>query len=150
MSHAFARLHYHLVFSTKERKTYIKTEFKDRLYAYISGIVYNLDGTVEEIGGVEDHVHLLFYSPPKHALADVIKAIKSGSSGWVHETWPELEAFAWQRGYGLFTVSESNADSVREYIRRQEEHHRRMTFQEEFVALLEKHRMQYDLKYLWQ
>lgn len=149
MSHAYSRLHYHLVFSTKERKTYIKPEIKDRLHAYMKGIVFNLDGVVEEIGGVEDHVHLLFYSPPKHALSDVIKALKAGSSGWVHEIWPQRQAFSWQRGYGIFTVSESNVESVREYIRNQEEHHRRMTFEEEFIALLEKHGIEYDPRYVF-
>lgn len=149
MSHAYSRLHYHLVFSTKERKTYIKPEIKDRLHTYMKGIIFNLDGVVEEIGGVEDHVHLLFYSPPKHALSDVIKAVKAGSSGWVHEIWPQRQAFAWQRGYGIFSVSESNVESVRDYIRNQEEHHRRMTFEEEFIALLEKHKIEYDPRYVF-
>ena len=149
MSHAYSRLHYHLVFSTKERKPFIKAEIKDRLYAYMSGIIFNLGGVVEEIGGVENHVHILFYCPPKHALADVIRDLKAGSSGWIHETWPDLAAFAWQRGYGIFTVSESNVGSVREYIRNQEEHHRRMTFEEEVIVLLKKHHIEYDLRYVF-
>ena len=149
MSHAYARLHYHIVFSTKERQTFIKPEIQSRLYAYMVGIVNNLGGVVEEIGGVEDHVHLLAFCPPKEALAEFIGKIKSNSSSWVHETWPERGAFAWQRGYGAFTVSESNADAVRQYIRDQEEHHRAMTFQEEFLALLRKHNVPYDERYLW-
>jgi REP element-mobilizing transposase RayT len=149
MSHAYARLHYHIVFSTKERQTFIKPEIQSRLYAYMIGIVNNLGGVVEEIGGVEDHVHLLAFCPPKEALAEFIGKIKSNSSGWVHETWPERGTFAWQRGYGAFTVSESNAEAVQAYIRNQEEHHRQMTFQEEFIALLKKHNMPYDDRYLW-
>jgi len=149
MSHAYSRLHYHLVFSTKDRTTFIKPEIRERLHSYMKGIVYNLDGIADEIGGVEDHVHLLFYSPPKRALSDVIKAIKAGSSGWVHETWPERAAFGWQRGYGLFSVSESMVNVVREYIRCQEEHHRRMSFQEEFLMLLQKHGIEYEARYLW-
>ncbi len=149
MSHAYSRLHYHIVFSTKDRKTFIKAEMKSRLYAYIIGIANNLDAMVEAIGGVEDHVHLLAFCPPKMALADFIGKIKSNSSGWIHETWPERAIFAWQRGYGAFTVSESNIEAVRVYIQNQEEHHRRMTFQDEFVGLLEKHRVVYDLATLW-
>jgi len=149
MSHAYSRLHYHLVFSTKERKRLIVPEIKDRFHAYMNGIIFNLGGLVDEIGGVEDHVHLLFYCPPKLALADVIRDLKAGSSGWAHETWPERTAFAWQRGYGIFTVSESNVEIVREYIRNQEAHHQRMTFEEEFVALLEKHHIEYDPRYVF-
>jgi len=150
MSHAYSRLHYHIVFSTKERKSFIKADMKSRLYGYIVGIVNNLDGVVEAIGGVEDHVHLLAFCPAKMALADFIGKIKSNSSGWVHETWPERAVFSWQRGYGAFTVSESNIEAVKVYIENQEEHHRRMTYQEEFVALLQKHRVVYDLATLWE
>jgi REP element-mobilizing transposase RayT len=149
MSHAYSRLHYHLVFSTKERKRQIVPEIKDRLYAYMNGIIRNLDGVVEEIGGVEDHVHIRFFSPPKHSLSDVIRDLKANSSGWVHETWPARAAFAWQRGYGIFSVSESNVEAVREYIRNQEEHHRQMTFEDEYLALLRKHHVEYDLRYVF-
>lgn len=149
MSHAYTRLHYHIVFSTKERKTFIKPEIKSRLYGYMVRIVNNLDGIVEEIGGVDDHVHLLAFCPPKLAVADFIGKIKSNSSGWVHTTWSERAAFAWQRGYGAFSVSESNVDAVRTYIRNQEEHHRRMTFQEEFRLLLIKHGIPFQEDDLW-
>jgi REP element-mobilizing transposase RayT len=149
MSHAYSRLHYHLVFSTKDRKRLFVPEIKDRLYAYMNGIIRNLDGVVEEIGGVDDHVHILFFSPPKHALSDVIRDLKANSSAWIHETWPERAAFAWQRGYGIFTVSESNVEVVRAYIRNQEEHHRQMTFEDEYLALLRKHSIEYDLRYVF-
>ena len=149
MSHAYTRLHYHIVFSTKERKTFIKPDLKDRLHAYMVGIVNNLDGIVEEIGGVDDHVHLLAFCPPKLAVAEFIGKIKANSSGWVHKTWPEREMFAWQRGYGAFSVSESNVGAVKAYIARQEEHHRTMTFQEEFRMLLVKHGIQFNEEDLW-
>jgi putative transposase len=149
MSHAYARLHYHIVFSTKDRKTFIKPELKSRLYGYMIGIVNNMGGIVEEIGGIDDHVHLLAFCPPKEALAEFIGKIKSNSSGWVHDTWPERAALAWQRGYGAFTVSESNTAAVREYIQSQEAHHRRMTFKEEFLALLKRHNMPYDEDTMW-
>jgi putative transposase len=149
MSHAYARLHYHIVFSTKERKSFIKPELKDRLHAYMVGIVNNLDGVVEAIGGVDDHVHLLAFCPPKLAVADFIGKIKANSSGWVHKTWPERAAFGWQRGYGAFSVSESVVDAVKAYIENQEEHHRTMTFQEEFRMLLIKHGIQFNEEDLW-
>ena len=149
MSHAFARLHYHVVFSTKDRQTFIKPDLKERLYGYMVGIVTNLDGIVEAIGGVEDHVHLFVFCPPKIALADFIGKIKANSSGWVHETWSERAGFGWQRGYGAFTVSESNVEEVKAYILNQEAHHRRMTFKEEFIALLKKHGFEYDENELW-
>lgn len=149
MSHAYARLHYHLVFSTKNRLPIIKPDLKDRLYGYMKGIVFNLDGVVEQIGGVKDHVHLLVFIPTKHALADAIKTIKANSSMWVHEEFPDRQDFAWQRGYGVFSVSESNVPAVKHYIENQEVHHRRWTFQEEFLALLKKHGIEYDPRYLW-
>jgi REP element-mobilizing transposase RayT len=113
------------------------------------GIVNNLDGIVEEIGGVDDHVHLLAFCPPKLAVADFIGRIKANSSGWVHKTWPERAAFGWQRGYGAFSVSESNVEALKAYIARQEEHHRNMTFQEEFRMLLIKHGIQFNEEDLW-
>lgn len=149
MSHAYSRLHYHLVFSTKERKRLIVPEIKERLYAYMIGIIRNLDGVVEEIGGVEDHVHLLLFVPPKHSLSDVIRDLKASSSAWVHETWSERAGFAWQRGYGIFSVSESNVEVVRAYIRQQEAHHRKMSFEDEYLELLRKHGIEYDLRYVF-
>ncbi|MEX2174419.1 MAG: IS200/IS605 family transposase [Pirellulaceae bacterium] len=149
MSHAYARLHYHIVFSTKQRQTFIKSDLKDRLYGYLIGIVNNLDGVIEAIGGIDDHIHLLAFCPPKLAVADFIGKIKANSSGWVHKTWPERAAFSWQRGYGAFSVSESNVESVKTYIADQEVHHRKMTFQEEFRMLLIKHGIPFHEKDLW-
>src|SRR5262249_2688660 len=128
MSHVYARLHYHIVFSTKDRQTFIKPDLKDRLYGYITGIITNLGGIKEEINGIKDHINILAYCPPKVALADFIGKIKANSSGWVHETWPQRAAFSWQRGYGVFTVSESNLKALKKYIRQQELHHQRMTY----------------------
>ena len=143
MSHTYARLHYHIVFSTKERKTFIKADLKDQLHGYMIGIINNIGGIVEEINGTDDHVHILAYCPPKVALADFVGKIKSNSSGWIHETWPERAMFGWQRGYGAFTVSESNVIAVKRYIQNQEEHHGRMTFREELKLLVEKHGLEF-------
>ena len=102
-----------------------------------------------EIGGVADHVHLLLSLPATMPIAKAIQLIKGGSSKWVHEAFPEQRLFAWQEKYGAFTVSASRVDSVVRYIQGQEAHHRKQTFQEEFLALLKKHRVEYDERYLW-
>jgi REP element-mobilizing transposase RayT len=149
MSHAYARLYYHLIFSTKNRLPHITPDIQDRLYGYMKGIVCNLDGVVEEIGGIDDHVHLLLYIPPKLALSDAIKTIKANSSKWVHEEFADRQEFAWQRGYGIFTVSESGIPAVKAYTHNQAEHHRRLTFQEEFLAFLKKHGIEYDPRCVW-
>jgi REP element-mobilizing transposase RayT len=113
------------------------------------GIVANLDGIVEEVGGIEDHVHLLLFMPPKLAPADAIRTLKANSSKWVHDTWSDRAAVGWQRGYGLFTVSESVVPAVKHYIQNQAEHHRQISFQDEFRRLLEKHGIAYDENDLW-
>ena len=102
-----------------------------------------------EIGGVADHVHILLSLPSTLAVAKALQLIKGGSSKWVHETFPEHRLFGWQEKYGAFSVSVSQLDTIVEYIRDQEPHHRAMTFQEEFLALLKKHRIEYDERYLW-
>jgi REP element-mobilizing transposase RayT len=102
-----------------------------------------------EIGGVTDHVHILLTLPPTLSIAKAMQLIKGGSSKWVHETFPELRLFRWQEKYGAFSVSASQLDKIREYIKNQEQHRRKMTFQEEFRALLKKHGLEYDERYLW-
>jgi REP element-mobilizing transposase RayT len=102
-----------------------------------------------EIGGVEDHAHVLLSLPSTIPVSKALQLIKGGSSKWVHETFPEHRLFAWQEKYGAFSVSVSQLDGVIQYIKGQEEHHRKMTFQEEFLALLKKHRIEFDERYLW-
>jgi REP element-mobilizing transposase RayT len=106
--------------------------------------------TAVEIGGVADHVHILLSLPSTLPLAKALQLIKGGSSKWVHDTFPEHRLFGWQVKYGAFSVSVSQLDKTIHYIKNQAEHHRRMTFQEEFVALLRKHRIAYDERYLWE
>lgn len=149
MSRAFARLHYHLIFSTKNHQKLITPDLQPRLYAYMAGIIRNLEGVVQEIGGIEDHVHLLFFTPPKLALSDVIGTIKANSSKWVHETWRERREFGWQRGYGVFTVSESQRQIVKAYTQNQAVHHAVKTYQQEFVEYLDAHDFEYDISDLW-
>ena len=125
-------LHYHIVFSTKDRAPLIAPEWRERLHAYLGGVVRNVEGTPEAIGGVADHVHLLVGLRATARLADVARDVKAVSSRWVHEEIGD-RAFAWQEGYGAFTLGASQRGAVREYIARQEEHHRRRTFKEEYV-----------------
>ncbi len=141
-------LHYHVVFSTKDRVRAIRPEWRDRLHAYLGGIVRNLGGVPECIGGVEDHVHLLLGLRATHCLAELVRDLKANSSRWVHEDMGD-KAFAWQEGYGAFTVSAQLIGQVHEYIGKQEEHHRIRSFQEEYVEFLKRGLVEYDEKYLW-
>ncbi|MEK7832516.1 MAG: IS200/IS605 family transposase [Acidobacteriota bacterium] len=141
-------LHFHLIFSTKDRLALMHKDWRGRLHAYMGGIINDLGGVPETIGGVEDHVHLLVGLRATHRLADVLREIKASSSKWVHE---ELQKplFAWQEGYGAFTVSQSQIEGVKKYIANQEEHHRKRTFQEEYLEFLQRNGVEYDEKYLW-
>lgn len=148
MGNSFRCLRYHLVFSTKNREPQITPQLRPRLYEYIGGIFKNENGQLLAVGGVADHVHLLASIHPSVSVADMLRKVKASSSKWIHETFPEHKAFAWQEGYGAFSVSQSNVDQVCHYIEQQEEHHRRMTFEEEFVEFLERHGISYDERYL--
>lgn len=128
----------HIVFSTKDRLKLIPTETQARTWAYLAGICHQETVFVHEIGGMEDHVHLLIQLPATITLADAVQAIKASSSKWMGKR------FAWQRGYGAFSVSKSNVNSVARYIRNQESQHGKMSYEQEFIALLEKHGIQYD------
>ena len=141
-------LHYHVVFSTKDRRPFIAEEWRGRLHEYLGGLIRHADGIPEAIGGIADHVHLLAGLRATHSLATFVQDIKQNSSKWIHEAI-SVKNFAWQQGYGAFTVSVSNCGAVKEYIAQQAEHHRSKTFQEEYRALLKKHDVEYDEQYLW-
>src|SRR2546422_1928190 len=141
--------YHHCVFSTKERRRVITPALRERLWPFLGGIARQNKMKAIEIGGVEDHVHILLSLPATISIAKALQLIKGGSSKWVHETFPEHGLFAWREKYGAFSVSVSQLDNVIGYIKGQEEHHRKITFQEEFVALLKKHGIQYDEQYLW-
>lgn len=147
MSSTHLSLHYHLIFGTKNHKPLLAPAWRSRLHAYMGGILVSLDTVPEIIGGVEDHVHILAGLRATHCLADVLREIKSASSRWVHEEM-HLPVFAWQEGYGAFTVSASQRETVRAYIAGQEEHHRTCTFQEEYVEFLQKSGVIFDPRYL--
>jgi REP element-mobilizing transposase RayT len=145
---SYVCLHYHLVFSIKNRVPAITPEIELRLWEYLGGLVRGIGGTPIQIGGVEDHVHLLVTLRQEPALSTMLRDIKAGSSGWVHEEFPNARDFWWQTGYGAFTVSHSNIDAVKAYIVNQKEHHKKLSFQDEFRRLLEKHGIEFDEEYL--
>lgn len=149
MAHTYANLLVHTIFSTKNRDALITPALKRGLLPYIGGIMRNLRGKVIESNARPDHYHGLFSIPPTLAVADALRVVKTNSSAWVHEAH-HLVAFAWQIGYGAFSVSQSSLPDVIEYIRRQDEHHRKVTFQEEFVAFLKRHGIDYDERYIWE
>jgi putative transposase len=137
----------HLIFSTKDRRPLIKPAIRADLFAYLGGIIREMRGTALIVNGTTDHVHVLARIRPAQSVAEIARVIKTNSSRWVHEKW-HIE-FAWQAGYGAFSVSESNIASVTRYIATQEEHHQKHSFKEEFLAFLKKNNVAYDDRYLW-
>jgi REP element-mobilizing transposase RayT len=148
MSYLSVMVHY--VWGTKNMEPLIRHDWQDNLYAYIGGIVKNKRGTLVCAGGMADHVHLYVALPATTSIAQLASAIKSNSSSWIHETIPKMKGFHWQEKYGAFSVSKSGDKRVIEYIKNQKEHHRVRSFQEEFVAFLDRHGVKYDPKYLWE
>jgi putative transposase len=147
MSHTSGNIILHLVFSTLDRRPLITPLFRSDLFAYLGGIVRGMRATALIVNGTADHVHMLIRIRPSQSAAEVARAIKANSSGWVRQKWsPD---FGWQTGYGAFSVSESNVAGVARYIANQEEHHKAHSFQEEFVAFLKKNNVAYNEKYIW-
>jgi REP element-mobilizing transposase RayT len=141
-------LHVHVVFSTKNRYPFITHEWRERLHAFLGGAIRAAGCIPESVGGTIDHVHLLIGIRATHCVADITRDIKHASSKWIHETIGNKK-FGWQDGYGAFTVSASQLDAVKEYIRNQAEHHRKRTFEEEYVDFLKRAEVDYEEKYLW-
>jgi putative transposase len=137
----------HFIFSTFGRRPLIKPEFRSDLFAYLGGIVREMNGVALIINGTDDHVHLLLRIRPVHSSAEIARVVKANSSKWVREKWSR--GFAWQTGYGVFSVSESNVAAVSKYIAGQEEHHKKHSFQEEYVSFLKKNHVEYAEKYIW-
>ena len=146
---SYVSSYFHSVFSTKERRPLITPALRERLWPFLGGIARQNGMKAIEIGGVADRVHLLLSLPATLSIAKAMQLIKGGSSKWVHETFPEHRLFGWQTKYAAFSVSVSQLDTIVHYIKNQEKHHRKMTFQEEFLLLLKKHGIEYDEGYLW-
>ena len=148
MPDSYTNLLYHIIFSTKDRRPLITDLYQPRLYDYIGGTIRGLGGFSLELNGTEDHVHVLTKLRPDKALSDVLRELKANASGWMHDVFPDLDKFSWQRGYGAFTVSQSNVDEVRRYITNQKEHHKKITFRDEFIQFLKANEIEYDERYL--
>jgi putative transposase len=148
MANTFTSLHYHLVFSAKNRPPWLAADSQQRIWEYLGGIARDYHKALQ-VGGIEDHVHIVLGAPPTMAVSKAAQLLKGGSCKWLHDHFPALAGFAWQDGYGAFSVSKSQVPEVVEYVANQREHHRARTFQEEFRALLEKLGMEYDERYLW-
>ena len=148
MSGTYTNLLFHIVFSTKERRRLITPTIEDELHKYIGGIVRNSEGDLLEANGDLDHRHLLVVLKPKYAVSDVVRDIKASSAGWLNGR-ARLYKFGWQDGFAAFTVSESQAPRVGGYIRNQKNRHRRISYQDELIELLNKNRIKYDQRYLW-
>jgi len=148
MAHTESNVVLHVIFSTKNRAPLITLEMRADLFAYLGGIVREMQATALIINGTADHVHMLIRIRPVQAVAEVVRVVKANSSRWVREKWSAR--FAWQTGYGVFSVSESHVPEVSRYIANQVEHHKKRTFQEEFVAFLKKNKIEYDERYIWE
>jgi len=146
MGSTFHSLHHHVVFSTKERRPFIRPEWCPAMHEYLGGIVRGLGGVAEAVGGVEDHVHLLISLKTTAAPADVVRELKKASSVWAAQN--HARGFAWQEGYAIFSVSWTHLAVVRHYIANQAEHHRKTDFFDELKHMLERNGVAYDPKYL--
>jgi len=149
MAGTFTFIGMHFVFSTKNRIPMINNTMNERLYAYIGGIIRELGGILLEINAMPEHIHLYTHMPKTISVAKFMEIIKTNSSKWIHTTFPEKDDFGWQEGYGAFSVSKSSEDMVIQYIRNQQEHHRKKSFQEEFIDFLNKYGIEYDENYIW-
>lgn len=145
MSHTYTKNHIHIVFSTRAREKLISKATQPELWSYLAGICRETNIMALAIGGIEDHVHALVELPPTMAVSKAVNLLKSNSSRWMKEQGLK---FAWQEGFGAFSVSASNIPAVKKYVLNQVIHHRRMTFEEEFLAFLKKHEIQFDPKYV--
>ena len=149
MPGTFHNIKFHLVFSTKHRESWLSDAIRPRIHDYLGGIIRGERGMVLAVGGVADHVHILFGWRTDESIASLVRNLKANSSKWIHETYPELHQFRWQEGYAIFSVSQSLVGRVQRYIQTQEEHHRRKTFQDELREFLRAHEIEFDERYLW-
>ena len=150
MAHTYTDLLVHVIFSTKDRAPVLDSELRPRLFPYLGGVIREIGGAGLLINGPADHVHILLLLPAKTALSEIVGNLKANSSGWVHREFPNQGAFAWQTGYAAFTVSQSQKQTVLNCIANQVEHHRRLSFEEELIAFLTKHKIQYDERYVFE
>ncbi len=149
MPGTYSQLLLHVVFSTKGRIPWITGELSERLYPYIGGIFRAEKGVLYDIGGVEDHIHMYLRWRPDANISDLMRTVKARSSKWIHESYPNIAAFAWQEGYSVFSVSESQEGAVKAYIAGQAEHHKKEDFKSELLRILRAHGVEFDEKYVF-
>lgn len=149
MSHSYTSQLMHCVFSTKERRPMITPDLQSRLFPYLGGIARKNEMKLIAAGGIADHVHLLISLPKTLDIAHAIQLIKGGSSKWIHDTFPEHGTFAWQAGYGAFSIGIGEVERTVRYINNQAEHHRTKDFKTEFISFLDKHFVEYDARYIF-
>lgn len=146
---SYTSLHYHIVFSTKERRPFLDANGDERLQAYFGGMIRNMKAKLHIVNNTADHVHLAVGLHPTLSIASFVGTIKANSSKWIHESFESLQMFAWQEGYSAFSVSYSGIDKVIDYINIQQEHHKKLSFEDELLMLLKKHEIDYDPKYVF-
>lgn len=149
MANTYSNLFYHIVFSTKGRKDLIDRNVEERVWAYIGGIARKHQLIAIQVGGIENHIHVLILAKPKIAPSQIVQWLKGESSRWIHETFPGLAKFEWQDGFGVFSVSKSNVPDVVEYIKNQREHHQKQTFEDEYLSMLKLNGINYDERYVF-
>ena len=149
MANSYIVCFMHCVFSTKERRQQISDDFRERLWAYVGGIARENGMKAIAVGGTADHIHVLLSLPATMAIVKTVQLIKGGSSKLVHDSFQEHRLFAWQEGYGAFSVSKSRVNETVAYINNQAQHHSKRSFQDEYCALLEKHGIEWDERYVW-
>ena len=150
MPGSYACLLYHIVFSTRERRQLLSADLRPRLWDYMGGILRRHDCDPLRIGGTSDHAHVVMSIGRDKSVAAAVRDLKSNSSRWLREEFPELAAFAWQEGYAAFTIGIAGLERNTRYIQRQEEHHRKRSLQEELVAFLDRHQVAYDPERIWE
>lgn len=148
MTHSYRIHFFHFVWSTKQRRPQISTDVQSRLYPYMGAIIRNHSGKLLEIGGMSDHIHLLIELSTLDKFSHFVRDLKASSSLWIHQNFLNLNDFAWQEGYGSFTVSYSALESMQKYIQNQEKHHATMSFEEEYLKLLNLHHIKYDERFV--
>jgi REP element-mobilizing transposase RayT len=149
MANTYSALFFHLVFSTKNRKCWIRPEIENRIWTYTGGIARSRGLVPIQIGGYDDHAHALVMAKPVHSPSEIAKWLKADSSKWIHSEFENMRSFQWQDGYGAFTVSKSNVPAVVEYIKTQRQHHEKESFDAEYERLMKLHDVEYDLEYLF-
>ena len=149
MANTFSNLFFHFVFSTKRRQNFIHQEIENRVWSYLGGVARKHKLTALQIGGIENHIHALIISQPVNSPSQIAQWLKGDTSKWIHVEFSNMQNFAWQDGYGVFSVSKSNVEKVVDYIKNQRQHHLKQSFEDEYIELLKLHGIEFDEKYLF-